>query len=113
MMAGPDIATPEAQMLGDVEFRIAVMPEASRHDVLSAWERFALPIIARDVRGGGSLPDRGSLLHVEGGELSSVRRVGDGHIEARMWNPHPYAVEARIGGRAVRLGPAEIRTLDL
>jgi hypothetical protein len=63
-------------------------------------------------RGGGDLPDTGSLLEVEGAELSSVRKV-DGHTEVRIWNPGRKAREARVAGRTIRLGPARIETIRL
>jgi hypothetical protein len=110
--AGPDVPTPDAQMLGDTEFLLGVMPSARRQDLLAAWERFALPIVEREAAGGGSLADRGSLLEVEGAELSSVRRL-DGRVEVRVWNPSTEPARARMAGETVELRPAEIRTLRL
>jgi mannosylglycerate hydrolase len=107
--AGPDVATPEAQMLGDSEFVLGVLPSAFPKDLLPAWERFALPIVEREATGGGPLPDRGSLLEIEGAELSSVRRR-DGDVEVRVWNPTTEPTVARVAGEALQLRPAEIRT---
>ena len=110
--AGPDVATPEAQMLGHTSFSIGVMPRARREDLLRTWERFSLPIVHVEGEGGGSLPDRGSLLDVDGAELSSVRRR-DGALEVRVWNPSTEPSMARVGNRTVELRPAEIRTLTI
>jgi len=110
--AGPDVSTPDAQMLGETEFVLGIVPSARRQDLLAAWERFALPIVEREAAGGGSLPDRGSLLQVEGAELSSVRRP-DGRVEVRVWNPSTEPARARVAGETVELRPAEIRTLRL
>jgi hypothetical protein len=108
--AGPDVSTPNAQMIGDSEFSLCVLSAVRRDDLLSAWERFALPLVSREAAGGGTMPDRGSLLEVEGAQLSSVRRRSGG-TEVRIWNPSPTSVTARLGGRAVELGPAKIATV--
>ena len=106
------MATPEAQMLGATRFSVGVLPRARREVLLPAWERFALPLHWREASGGGSLPDRGSFLQVEGAELSSIRRV-DGRVEVRVWNPSTQPARARVAGETVELRPAEIRTLRL
>jgi len=106
--AGPDIATPDAQMIGRTETAIAVMPVAKRETLLSAWERFALPLRATVAPGGGSQPATGSLLHVSEAELSSVRRIEDGALEVRVWNSTPRVLDARVGDRVARLGPGQI-----
>ncbi|MDP9343181.1 MAG: hypothetical protein M3Q23_14045 [Actinomycetota bacterium] len=110
--AGPDIATPEAQMIGDMDFRLGIMPSARREDLLPAWERFALPIVGREAAGGGTLPDRGSLLEVEGAQLSGVRRRG-GEVVATIWNPSEEPARARVGDRRVELGPARVETIPV
>jgi alpha-mannosidase len=110
--AGPDIPTPEAQMIRETPFSLAVLPNAAREDLLPAWERFALPLRAAPARGGGSLPRSGSLLLVEGAALSSVRRR-DGVLAVRVWNPSGAPVEARVADRAVPLGPFEIASIEL
>jgi hypothetical protein len=110
--AGPDVATPEAQMLGDMEFRLGLMPSATRADLLPSWERFALPIVSREATGGGTLPDRGGLLEIEGAQLSSVRRR-DGRVDVTIWNPSPEPTSARVGDLPVELGPARIETIPL
>jgi alpha-mannosidase len=111
--AGPDIATPEAQMIGRTEFRIGIMHHATPDDLLTGWERFALPILEATSDGRGHLPAAGRLLDVDGpAQLSSVRRV-DGRVQVRMWNPSAGTAEANLQGRVTRLGPARIETVAL
>ncbi len=112
--AGPDVSTPNAQMLGETAFSLGVWWDATADGLLDNWERFALPPVSAPATGGGSLPRAGSLLEIEGdGELSNVRRK-DGRVEARLWNPRKdLAVEATVGGRFVTLGPAKIGTILL
>jgi hypothetical protein len=109
--AGPDVPTPDAQMLGQTEFDLAVATSATRENVLTLWERFALPLVSREAGGSGSLPDQGSLLDVSGAELSSIRRVDD-RIEVRVWNPSMEARTCRVGDARVDLGPARIVTVE-
>jgi alpha-mannosidase len=112
--AGPDIATPEAQMIGSTEFALGLMADARREDLLDAWERFALPLVEAPAVGGGDLPATGSLLDLStgGARLSNVRRV-DGAVEVRLWNPSADAIRAVVGGRRVSLAPARIETVRL
>ncbi|MFB3737996.1 MAG: hypothetical protein ACE14W_03395 [Candidatus Velamenicoccus archaeovorus] len=111
--AGPDVPTPQAQSIGRSAFALGLQAPAERDGLLPAWERFALPLLEVPAPGGGDLPDDGTLLEVTGqAVLSSVRRR-DGHLEVRLWNPRKdRAVEAVVGGRAVRLGPARIETVE-
>jgi alpha-mannosidase len=110
--AGPDVPTPEAQMLGTTAFRIGLRAGAAVGDVLSEWERFALPLRASAVRGGGRLPSIGTLLDLSGeAVLSNVRRR-EGAVEARLWNPFAdRAIEAVLARRPIELGPARIETV--
>ena len=113
--AGPDIATPEAQMLGRTEFALGLMGGARPGDLLDAWERFALPLPQAAAAGGGSLQASGRLLEiaVDGARLSGVRRVR-GTVEVRLWNPSAEGTaRAEVGGREIRLGPARIETVRL
>ena len=110
--AGPDISTPNAQMLGEHHFWITLQRGLGPDSLPAAWERAQLLINAIRTPGGGDLPDVGSLLEVDGVELSSVRKV-DGHTEVRIWNPTRESREARVAGRTIRLGPARIETIRL
>jgi alpha-mannosidase len=110
--AGPDIATPEAQMRGETKLALALMLDASQSDLLPAWERFALPLRSAPARGRGPLPASGSLLELSGAQLSSLRRR-EGALEARVWNPTASASAARVGSTDISLGPARIETVRL
>jgi alpha-mannosidase len=108
--AGPDIATPEAQMIGRTELSLGVLRGAGPSELVQAWERFALPLRSAHAAGGGDLPAGGSLLEVSGSALASVRRR-DGAVEVRVWNPSEATARGTIGGRPVSLGPAGIATV--
>ncbi len=113
--AGPDVPTPEAQLIGSTPFAIGLRrAEARDEDLLPGWERFALPLLRARSEGGGDLPASGSLVEFEGkAQLSNVRRRA-GRVEIRLWNPwHDRPVEATVGGRRVVLGPARIETVTL
>jgi hypothetical protein len=126
--AGPDVPTPDAQMIGSTPFAFGVwrggaggrsISSASRSgrvlgDLLEAWERFALPLVGGVASGEGTLPSPGSLLDVRGdAELSSIRRRGP-DAEVRLWNPYrDRDVAATVAGRPIRLRPAEIATVTL
>jgi len=109
--AGPDVPTPDAQCLGETAFALGIWQGATRDGLVEAWERFALPLLEVEAPGGGTATG-GPLLDVAGAHLSAVRRVPDG-IEVRTWNDRAEPVAARIGGRAVGLGPAAIATVVL
>ena len=108
--AGPDVATPGAQMLGVTKLRLGIFRRDPGRSVIEVWERFALPLLEGTAPGGGSLPERGSLLDVDVPALSSIRKR-QGETEVRVWNPWPEDRVARIRGRAVKLGPHKIQTL--
>jgi alpha-mannosidase len=113
--AGPDIGTPDAQMIGEWPFELAIFPGASASDLLEAWERFALPLVHAVVseQGGGSghLPRSGAFLEVRGAQLSSVRRRDAGGVEVRVWNPAADGAETVVAGETCELRPFEIRTV--
>ncbi|MGH2573565.1 MAG: hypothetical protein ACRDGU_08840 [Actinomycetota bacterium] len=110
--AGPDIATPNAQMLGEHRFSLAIQRGLRPEQLVAEWERAMLFIRVVSAPGGGDLPSRASLLQVIGAELSSVRRVR-GDVEVRIWNPSKERREAVVGGRTISLGPARIETVRL
>ena len=112
--AGPDVPTPDAQMIGTTTFAIGLGLVPSRDVLLPNWERFALPIPEAPAPGGGSLSQEGSLLEIGGDAvLSSVRRQGD-MIQVRLWNPRTdRSATAIVAGRTVSLDPARIETITL
>ncbi|MGZ4109396.1 MAG: glycoside hydrolase family 38 N-terminal domain-containing protein [Actinomycetota bacterium] len=112
--AGPGVPTPEAQLIGRSAFALGLRGGATRDDLLSDWERFALPLLRAEAAGGGDLQDTGSLLELDGeAQLSNVRRH-DGGVEVRLWNHRQdRSVHARVDGSEVELGPARIETITL
>ena len=110
--AGPDIATPDAQMIGEQTFDVALATGLQPEDMPGMWERAYLTAATAEAPGGGHLPDSGSLLEVEGAELSAVRK-GEGRLQVRIWNPSLGAPTARVAGREVRLGPAQIVDVEI
>jgi mannosylglycerate hydrolase len=109
VVAGPDVPTPEAQMLGRTELSIGVFLGAPA-DPVRAWESFALPAMTTPAEGGGTLPGQGSLLDIDAPALSSVRRV-DGRLSVRVWNPGGRPVRARVGSSSLELGPHRIESV--
>jgi alpha-mannosidase len=112
--AGPDVATPDAQMMGSTEFSLGVWHGAIAHGVLQQWERFALPLVSVASPGGGSLPRSGRLLSIDGeGQLSSIR-AHEGVVQVRLWNARSdESIVAEIEGTPATLRPAEIATVSL
>jgi alpha-mannosidase len=116
--AGPHTPTPEAQMIRETAFSIAIWSAAPTDDpaaLLREWERFALPIAEAPASGGGELPSAASLLDVDLGDaqLSNVRRH-EGHVEVRVWNPRPdRPTQLVVGGRRIDIGPARIEIIAL
>jgi len=112
--AGPDVATPDAQMIGTIEFSLGVWDGATAHALLQQWERFALPLVSAAAPGGGSLPRSGHLLSIEGeGQLSSIRSHR-GAVQVRLWNSNSdESIAAAIEGIPATLRPAEIATTSL
>jgi alpha-mannosidase len=110
--AGPHVETPLAQMIGETSFAVGLWPEAKTDELLSIWERFALPLVEARAAGGGDVADRGSFMELGGdAQLSNIRRVG-GQVEVRVWNPFKDREAVAIVGRSEEpLRPAEIRTI--
>jgi alpha-mannosidase/mannosylglycerate hydrolase len=110
--AGPDIPTPEAQMIGEHRVTLTLHRGLRPDELPAAWERGHLAMPAVQAPGGGDLPQRGSLLEVEDAELSAVRKV-DGRTQVRIWNPSGERRPARVAGREVDLGPAQIVDVEV
>ncbi len=74
--AGPQLDTHETQMLGDVEWQLAVMPWTASPDAelpWRAWEQFMLPMRRFEAPGGGHLPAQGTYFSTPpSGVLSAV-----------------------------------------
>ena len=96
--AGPLTPVEGLQLVGrPVELRYAlavgeVDPWALADDVL-------LPLEVVESVGGGTRPDAGSALEVQGAEVSSLRRER-GVLEVRVFNPSGFPAVVRVGERA-------------
>ncbi|HEY7400651.1 MAG TPA: hypothetical protein VH989_07120 [Actinomycetota bacterium] len=111
--AGPDVATPLAQMIGETAFSIGLRSGAGdTRELLRDWERFALPLIEVPAAGAPNGPTEGRLLDLAGDvELSSIRRE-EGVVAVRVWNPHrDRSAEASVAGARHVVRPAGIATL--
>ena len=111
--AGPDVPTPDAQMLGSTGFELALQRGARHSELMVNWERFALPLLEVSTTGGGTLPASGTLLAVDGGAVLSNVRRRDGMLEVRLWNPSAErSANVRVAGKAATIGPARIETIQ-
>ena len=86
--AGPDLATPGAQCLGEqvADFQLlALLPGDAAHTALSAAADLRRPpLLLRGHSANWAAPvDIGNRLV----QVSSVRRRADGALELRLWNP--------------------------
>ena len=111
--AGPEVAVPGAQMLGDWSIAFAIMPHAapwSEAGVLAAAERYAhAPLNVRGLADAAvaATAKAGISLKGDGVVLSSLRRRDD-WLELRLIAEHPLATRARLAGRL-----SEAREVDL
>jgi alpha-mannosidase len=100
--AGPDLATPAAQLPGPMEASFALMPCRGEPGaaVLEALERYRLPLLAVPAS-GPSTADLGSAggLSVDGPGvvMTALRRIGD-DLELRLANETGTPVKARVTG---------------
>ena len=111
--AGPRTPTPDAQMIGETSFSVALWPGApAGAALLEGWERFALPIVEAAASGGGELARGGPLcsLDLRTAQLSNVRQR-NGQREVRVWNAEPVPVTAWIGDVPADLGLGQIKTV--
>ena len=109
--AGPDVPTPEAQLLGRTSRRFGVAsPESA--DPVSLSETFSASLMRMPVSSGGSLPASGRLLDLDVPALSAVYRRSD-MLLVRVWNPWSDTRRASIGNREMELGPHRIESIQL
>ncbi|MGH2807532.1 MAG: hypothetical protein ACRDKT_09660 [Actinomycetota bacterium] len=114
-VAGPDVATPEAQMIGTHNLQLGLVYAPDDRVLLERWERYALPLLAEivaggeEAEGGGELPSTGALLDVDVPALSSIRRR-NGNVAVTVWNPFDDERPANLGGVAASLGPHRVET---
>jgi hypothetical protein len=109
--AGPDVATPEAQLIGRTSRSFGVT-STEPVDPVGLSEIFSASLMRMPVSAGGSLPARGRLLDLDVPALSAVYRQ-DGRLLVRAWNPWGEPRSASIGGHELELGPHRIETVQL
>ena len=88
--AGPDIATPGAQCLGEHRFDFALLaqsPQAPPEQALQHAAALRRPPLV--LRGHAPNAARGVDIGNPAVQTSSVRRLPDGRLELRLWNPSP------------------------
>ena len=108
--AGPDVATPGAQLLGRHSFDFGLCLGASGVEALHLWECFALEPLVTAALGEGHLEASGSLLDLEVPALSSIRRI-DGEVVTTVWNPAPEPRPARVGEHRTTIASHRIERL--
>jgi mannosylglycerate hydrolase len=108
--AGPNIATPEAQVQRQLSYSLALLPHAGRWDEAEVWRQaLAHNNPPRALTGGlvknhlapppGPLPARRSFLSVEGRNaiLSAVKQAEQGDdLIVRLYNPSAAATQATL-----------------
>jgi mannosylglycerate hydrolase len=133
--AGPEVATPGAQVQGPrvLRYGVALLPDDDTPLADSAYplvDDLSLPLLTTWAPGGGHLPSTGSGLEVAGAEVSAVLRDDEGRLVVRIFDAtgatSPTQVDGRSGVRVdlrgrqldrfdgeLVLGPCEIATLRL
>ena len=104
LAAGPDVATPLAQMIGDTTFSLGVEANARASELQADYERFALPLSVTTSTGGGRLAKTGALLEITGdAQISNVRRrdgLADQLRSERVAAPAHVQLRIRVRGAA-------------
>ena len=102
--AGPPTPTPDAQMLGDHELRLAL--HVGGRDPYAVADEAFTPILTARFPGGEGLGDpeaSGQALDVRGAEVTAVTTRPDGRIEVRVVNtadePATLTIADRTGER--------------
>jgi hypothetical protein len=111
-LAGPDVPTPEAQMIGTHDVALGMFHAPNDNGLVEQWERYALPLLHVPCSGGGELASSGTLLDLDAPALSSIRRR-QGRVAVTVWNPSDSAAEINVGGSTHTLGPHRIETVTL
>ncbi|MGH9125781.1 MAG: glycoside hydrolase family 38 C-terminal domain-containing protein, partial [Acidimicrobiales bacterium] len=94
--AGPQMPLEGPQMSGPVAMRYAVHYGDSDPYRLSDQVWVPLEVVYGSAY---AAPERGSLLQVEGGEVSALQRV-DGQLELRVFNPSAEPATVSVVGRS-------------
>jgi hypothetical protein len=108
--AGPDVPTPEAQLIGQTTRSLGVAPSVPA-DPVALSETFSAPLMRMPVSAGGSLPGRGRLLDLDVPALSAVY-LRDDRLRVRFWNPTGETRRSSAGDHDLELGPHRIETVE-
>lgn len=109
--AGPDVPTPEAQLIGRTARSFGLTSSAPA-DPVGLSEIFSASLMRMPVSPGGALPARGRLLDLDVPALSAVYRQGD-RLLVRVWNPLGDTRRASIGTHELTLRGHRIETIAL
>jgi len=97
--AGPDLATPDAQCLGESSYQFALdLQLSSAVTALNQAQSFRKPVTL--LRGHASQKTAQITLHNPELKVSSTRRVKTG-IEIRVWNPTSTAITAEFSAQYI------------
>jgi alpha-mannosidase len=94
--AGPVVPLEGPQLQGPIEVRYAV--HVGDDDPYGLADTAFLPLLVASAPGGGTRPDTGTALSIEGAQVSALRRAPGG-LEVRVFNPTPSATTVGVGGR--------------
>jgi hypothetical protein len=108
--AGPDVPTPEAQLIGQTTRSLGLAPSVPA-DPVALSETFSAPLMRMPVSAGGSLPGRGRLLDLDAPALSAVY-LRDDRLQVRFWNPTGETRRSSVGDHDLELGPHRIETVE-
>ena len=111
VVAGPNVPTPEAQLIGRTVRSLGVTA-VEPTDLVRLSEVYSAPLVRMPVSAGGSLPAGGRLLELDVPALSAVYRR-DGDLFVRVWNPENETRSATVGTQELELGPHRIETIRL
>ncbi|MDP9440950.1 MAG: alpha-mannosidase, partial [Actinomycetota bacterium] len=94
--AGPELALTGPQLLGPVEVRYGV--HVGDADPYRLVDEAFLPLQVVAAPGGGTRPQSGSALELDGSQVSALRRAAS-HLEVRVFNPSAEPTTVRLHGR--------------
>jgi hypothetical protein len=107
--AGPDVATPEAQLIGKNRISFGVFLHDPGTGVMKEWERYALPLMTTSGSGGGG-PASSPLLELTTPALSSVRRI-ENEVRVTIFNPFETEQRYSLRGETATIGAHRIEML--
>ena len=118
--AGPPIAVPQAQLLGERVARYAVLLHDGDWRGAKLHARADEALVPLFVAPGVRTPAEGQWLTVDGAEVSAVRRDGEGHLTVRTFNAGDNATDVHVapgagwaGPTSRRLAPWQIATVTI